>query len=102
MDFDENDAVDFMRSHVDEALAAKYTDDDELLLLVDLIYDYYESNGLLDIDLNDEDDEEVDFDDLVAYVARMLRKDKKAKLLPEDAPQFIKAYLDYEDSLQED
>lgn len=100
MEFDENEAVKYMRRHVDEELSARYADDDELLNLIDLIYDYYEANGLLDIDLDDDDDE-LDTDDLMAYVGRMLRKDKGARLTAEDAAPFVTAYLDYEASIDE-
>ena len=97
MEFDESDAVKYMRENVDVAIAEKY-DDDELLNLIDIIYDYYEANGLLDIDLEDEDDE-LDIDDLRGYVERMLRKDRGAKLIATDASALIEAYLDYENSL---
>lgn len=98
-EFDENDAVKFMRESVDSAIAAKY-DDDELFNLIDLIYDYFESNGLLDLDACDDDDE-LDIEDLKAYVVRMLRKDKGAQLSADDACLFTDAYLAYEESLDE-
>ncbi len=75
-------------------------DDDELLNLIDIIYDYYEANGMLDIDLDDEDDE-LDVDDLCTYAIRMLRKDKGAKMQPDEVPAYVMAYLDYENSLDE-
>ncbi len=100
MEFDETKAIQYMRDNVDAALSAKYADDDELLNLIDLIYDYYEANGLLDIDVDDEDDD-LDVDDLLSYITRMLRKDKGAELDPADTEPFVKAYLAYEASLYE-
>lgn len=97
MQFDENDAIRYMRSNVEPSLSAKYSDD-ELFNLIDLIYDYYEANGLLDIDLADDDDE-LDLDDMMAYIARMLRKDKGAALQPDDALPLVKAYMAYEDTI---
>ena len=70
-----------MRSHVSPELSAKYTDDDELLNLIDLIYDYYEANGMLDIELDDADDD-LDIDDLLSYIVRMLKKTRALSLLP--------------------
>ncbi len=99
MEFDENDAIKYIRNIAPEEIANKY-DDDELLNLIDIIYDYYEANGLLELDLDDDDDE-LDVDDLCSYVARMLRKDKGATLSVEDAPAFVQAYLEYENSLDE-
>lgn len=99
MEFDENEAIKYMRANVDPGISARYTDDDELFNLIDLVYDYYEANGLLDVDLDGDDDDEVDFDDLMEYVGRMLRKDKGSKMDAGDAAAFIHAYFDYEDSL---
>lgn len=98
MEFDENDAVRYMRKSVEPELNARYADDDELLNLIDLIFDYFEANGLLEIDASDDDDE-IDFDDLMEYVKRMLAKDKQAVMTPEDAQFYVKAYFNYEDSL---
>ncbi len=97
MEFDESDAIKYMRANVNENLASKY-DDDELINLIDIIYDYYEANGLLELDFDDED-EELDVEDLCAYAIRMLRKDPGAQLSLDDVPELINAYLEYENSL---
>ena len=102
IEFDENNAVKFMREAVGAELSAKYPDDDELINLIDLIFDYLQVNGFLDIDLDDDDDDEIDIDDLMSYIGRMLKKDKGARLNEEDARPFVDAYFDYEDSLNED
>lgn len=103
-EFDENNAVKFMRQTVGDTLSAKYPDDDELINLIDLIFDYFQANGMLDIDISDDDideDDEIDLDDLATYVGRMLKKDKGATLTEDDARPFIEAYFAYEDSLDE-
>lgn len=98
MEFDENTAIKYMRSAVAPELNNKYTDDDELLNLIDLVYDYLEANGMLEIDVEDDDDE-LDIDDLMAYIGRMLKKDKGANLTEKDARPYVEAYFDYESSL---
>lgn len=100
MEFDENEAIKYIREHVAPEIAAGITDDDELLNLIDLIFDYFEANGLLEIDSDPENEDELDVDDLNAYVVRMLKKDKGANLNIEDVPALTEAYLDYEDSLE--
>ena len=100
MEFDESEAIQYMRQHVAEGVHSNY-DDDELLNLIDIVYDYYEQNGLLDIDLGDDDDHDLDVDDLLEYVGRMLRKDRGAKLTAEHARPLVEAYLKYEESLDE-
>lgn len=99
MEFDESQAIRYMRGAA-TAAASKY-DDDELLNLIDMIYDFYEANGLLDIDADIDDDDDVDIDDIMAYVGRMLAKDKGATLTPDDAAPLVRAYLEYENSLEE-
>jgi len=98
MEFDEDEAVKYIRGHVDKAICGMY-DDDELLNLIDSVYDYYEANGLLDIDLEGDDDDDPDINDLCDYILRMLRKDKGAKLAPEHVMPLLSAYLEYESSL---
>lgn len=97
-EFDENDAVEHIRGNIDPNISVIY-DDNEILNLIDIIFDYYEANGLLDLDADDESDEEVSPDDIADYAARMLRRDKGARLTPEHARPMIQAYFDYENSL---
>ena len=52
MEFDETKAIEFIKSRLPEN-APNY-DDDEILNIIDMIFDYYEDNGLLDINADDE------------------------------------------------
>lgn len=99
--FNEEDCIDYIRRHIDPAVSALY-DDDELLNIVDMVFDYYEQNGMLDPDFDDEDDTQSAEDlaaTLVEYATRMLRRDKGATLSPDHLPQIIEAELKYEESL---
>lgn len=96
-EFDENEAIKAMRASLPEGRSQVYSDDD-LLNLVDIIWDYYEVNGLLEIDM-DEDETEVSVADIVDYAERMIRKDKGANIAPDDIPGLVEAELDYENSL---
>lgn len=100
MEFDENDAVDYIRRNIPAEIAGLY-DDNELLNLIDIVFDYYEANGLLDIDADDDADDEVGLDEVADYAARMLRRDKGAKLTAGHARLMIQAYFDYELSLDD-
>lgn len=98
LDFNEDKAIAMMREAVPAERAEIYTDD-ELLNVIDMIWDYYEENGMLEIDLEDEVEDEDLQSDLVEYVKRMLRKDRQAKVLPEDVEALVAAELAYEESL---
>lgn len=96
--FDENNAVKSILARLAENGHSHYSDD-EILNVVDMIWDFYETRGLLDPD-NDDEPERADLEEeLASYAATMLRRDKNARLDPADLPIIIAAELDYEDSL---
>lgn len=95
--FDEEKAVKAINTALTSNGCQEYPTD-ELLNIIDMIWDYYEENGLLEID--DEDDFESDIEaELTDYVTRMLKKDKQSIVKIEDVPTIISAELQYEDSL---
>ena len=99
MEFDEQQAIAFIRARIPQDWGA-LCDDDEILNIIDMIWDYYEDNGMLDIDAAFSDDEAVaDADALKAYVARMLSKDKAATLTADQAACVVDAELAYEQSI---
>lgn len=103
-EFDENEAIEFMRNSLPEEAQSIY-DEDQLLNLIDIIWDFYEQNGMLDIDLdndgNSDEDEDV-LSELVDYAQRMIKKDRNATIAPEHIPALVEAELRYEDSILDD
>ena len=100
-EFDENEVISLIRKALPTDYAMVYSDDD-ILNVVDMIWDYYEINGLLDPDVNDDDNEETDIlPELIDYAKRMLNKDKACKIKPEHLEAIISAELDYEDMLDQ-
>ena len=57
--FDENKAVEYINNALIESGKSAYPED-EILNVIDMIWDYYEENGLLEIDANFEADEDED------------------------------------------
>lgn len=98
MDFDEKKAIDFIRQNALKPAGVDY-DDDELLNIIDMIYDYYEDHGLLSLDFDDDVDDDAELDDLVQHVTKMLARDKGASVAAEHVPAIVKAEMDYENSL---
>ncbi len=90
MEFNEDDAIKYIISSLD----LKEADEDEILNIIDIIYDYYDDNGLLDIDCMNDD--EVDVDALIAYVKKITAKDKACPFTPEEVESIVRAELDYE------
>ena len=98
MEFDESNAVAFINDRLREAGRNPYPED-EVLNVVDMIWDFYEENGLLDVDADDDAEDEDIEPDMIDYVTRMLRKDKRATVDPADVPLMVRAEVDYEDSV---
>lgn len=75
--------------------------DDELLNILDIIWDWYDENGMLDIDAADDDDvdEEAEIAELVKYVKKVLAKDKETPVKPDDVEALVRAEQAYELSL---
>jgi len=71
-EYDEDEAIAFIRNQLPQELKTRFSDDD-LNYIIDLIYEYYESKGLLN---DDEAEVEIDLDDLTAFVVKNAMKDK--------------------------
>lgn len=94
-----DNAIALMRRSIPADASAKY-DDDQLINLIDIIWDFYEQNGLLEIDLDEEeDDSDAILNELCDYAIRMIRKDKGAIIEQIHVMPLIQAELNYEDSL---
>ncbi len=98
MEFDEQKAIEFINARLAEAGRPTYPDD-EVLNVIDMVWDFYEENGLLDVDLSDDEGDEDIEPDLIDYVTRMLRKDREAQIDPQDVHLMVHAEIDYEDSV---
>lgn len=98
--FDEDEAVKYIRSSMNIDTIDKY-DDDDLLCIVDIIWDYYEKKGFLSLNLDDGDEEVLDVDDLIKYVKKEVKQDQELDIDPKDVELMVKAELNYEESLED-
>lgn len=98
--FDEDDAVKFIRSTLSAEKNSQISDD-EILYVIDCIWDWYEKNGYLAINADVTDEEESDIDKLVAYVKKELKRADEVLLVPEDVEPIVKAELQYEESIED-
>lgn len=93
MEFDENKAIDYIKAHVENPDIAKY-DDDDILLVIDTIFEYFEKY-----------DENEDFDDdnekVIAYVKKQLTKDKDNAISLDHVAEIVEAETAYENTLDD-
>ena len=97
--YDEDNAVKFIRAELPQDVSAKY-DDDDILCIIDIIWDYYERKGLLSLNLDETEDEQLDPDDLVKVVKKEVKNDDELIMDSKDVELIVKAELDYEESLE--
>lgn len=98
--YDENEAVKFIRKLLPADKEDQYTDD-EILYVIDVMYDWYEKNGYLNIDMNVTEDEAADIDKMTAYVKKEIAKDGEIEMDPDDIDLIVKGELEYEESLED-
>lgn len=97
--YDEQEAVTFIKSHISDGLARR-CDDDTILEIIDIIFDYYEDHDLLELDVDDDDSDD-DIDAIIAHAVKIVGKDKHLSLSPDDVTRIVKAEIDYELSLDD-
>ena len=93
--FEEEKAVKFILESLGER--AKRYDEDDILDVIDIIWDYYEDHGFLDISMDDGDKDEVpETDILISHVTKMIKRDRGSNILIEDINDIVVAELEYE------
>ena len=98
--YNEDNAVKFIRTRLSEASNARYSDDD-ILCVVDVIWDYYERQGMLSLNNLDAEEELLNVYDLSAYVKREIKADGSVPVDSADIEIIVKAELEYEESLED-
>lgn len=97
--FDEEKALAFIREAVGPKVSEKYSDD-EILFVIDTIWDYYENHGYLSLELDEIEEEILDTDELIDYVKKEVANDEELIMDPADIALIVKAELEYEESLE--
>lgn len=98
--FDEDKAIEFIRATLPEEVNKQY-DDDDILYIIDIIWDWYEKNGYLEITADVTDEEVVKIEDLTDYVRKQLAKDKNFLIDTKDVGLIVKGELQYEESIED-
>ena len=92
LQYDEDDAVKFIRNFLPGEVASKFSDDD-INYVIDLIYEFYESKGYMD----ENNDSEVDIieDELTEYVITNARKNGFTRFDADDVSMVVQGELEY-------
>lgn len=98
--YEENDAVKYILSNLPSDVAEKYSDDD-ILLVIDIIFEFYENKDYFDLNDIDESDDEFDESELFEFVKKSLKKDKDNPIDLDDVENIVHLELEYEDSIDD-
>ncbi|MDR2918841.1 MAG: hypothetical protein LBV72_05700 [Tannerella sp.] len=95
--YDDDEAVKFIKNFLPLELKNKFSDDN-INYIVDLIYEFYDSKGLLDGD----DDSMVEFDEeeLIEFVIKNAQRDGFGKYSPDEITYIVQGELAYCDSIE--
>ena len=98
-EYDEDEAIKYILTNLPQEISEKYTDDD-ILLIIDSIFDFYEDKGFFSMDnLDGEDDFEEG--ELIEYVKKSVKKDPNQSIKMDDVANIVHLELEYEDSINE-
>lgn len=100
MGYDEDMAIQFIRNFAGEDISRQFSDD-EILFIIDIIWDFYEKKGYLAVNSSVTNDELLDEDELIAYVRKELKNDNTLIMDPKDVGVIVKGELEYEESLED-
>ncbi len=95
-EYDEDESIVFIQNHLTEELRGKFSND-EVNYVVDLIYEYYESEGFFDND--DDSDIEIDIDEMLDFVIENAKKDKVRDFTEDELESIVAGELAYCDTL---
>lgn len=97
-EYDDDACIAFIRKQAAGNKTVGTLSDDDLMYIIDLVYDFMESRGLMDED--DEEDFEVDLEELYQYVTKNIKRDGfDFNLSEEDFILIYDAEAEYTDTL---
>ena len=101
-EFDENDAIEFIRNFMPEKLKNKYSDDD-ILLIIDTMYDFYEKGDEQETlyDEGDDNNDEFNLNEIVNFVKKSIRKDPDNQVDMDDVKVIVEGEIECENTLDD-
>ncbi len=101
LDYDEDNSIEFIQSCMPDSFKGLLSNDD-IVYLVDLIYEYYEEKGYLSDDAEEEVEIEVDEEDLINYVFKQAKSANIKGLTVKVVEAVMEGELSYCESLEDE
>lgn len=93
LEFDDDQAVKFIKEYIPSDLRTKLSDDD-IMYFMDLIADYYQSRGYMDME-DDETIVEIDEDEMVDYLVKNAKRDDVGSFSREEITYIVQGEFEY-------
>lgn len=87
-----------MNAAVERQFGETY-DEDELVNIIDIIWDWYDDNGETEVEFDVEDEDVNALAVLIEHVTRVLAKDPDSPVNPSHVATLVDAELEYENSI---
>lgn len=97
IEYDEDDAVKYIQKYLPQEMNGKFSDDD-INYIIDIVYDFYESKGLMD-EIDDDTTIDIDEDEMIQYILKYTKKDKVNNFSEEDIAIIVQGELAYCESI---
>lgn len=98
LQYDEDDAVKYIQNYLPQEMKENISADD-INYIVDIVYDFYESKGLLDEDIEENITVEIDEDEMMKYIMKCVKSDQYKKFADDEVMSIVQGELAYCDSL---
>ncbi|NDV68338.1 hypothetical protein [Dysgonomonas sp. 25] len=98
LQYDEDDAVKYIRNYLSQEMKETLNDDD-INYIIDIVYDFYDSKGLMDEQTDDDTIVEVDEDEMIAYILKNTKKDGARDFTAEEVTSIVQGELAYCESI---
>lgn len=96
---DDSKTIEFIQGYLPSELKEKFTED-QLYYFLDLIANYFINNGVLDnVDSNGDVEIDINIYEIVSYIVKESKKNKKGEFDPEDIFFIVQGELEYGASL---
>jgi len=95
LNYDDDEAILFIRNQLPQEMKEKFSNDD-LNYLIDVIYEFYEKKGFLN---DDETEVNIDLDELTNFVIKNAKKNKVGIYTEGEIHFIVDAEIAYCDSL---
>lgn len=97
IEYDEDDAVKYIQKYLPQEMDGKFSDDD-INYIIDIVYDFYESKGLMD-EIDEDTTIDIDEDEMIQYILKYTKKDKVNNFSEEDIAVIVQGELAYCESI---